>query len=80
MGWYAKAAGTSHQAGAVGLTLRFYRPERRGDLDNRIKVLLDALQGIAYADDAQVRELHCYLADDSANPRVEVTLWQVVST
>lgn len=61
--------------GAVGLQLNFYRPQRRGDLDNRIKVLVDALQGIVYIDDAQVSELHAYLHDDKARPRVEVEAW-----
>jgi crossover junction endodeoxyribonuclease RusA len=61
--------------GAVGLQLNFYRPQRRGDLDNRIKVLVDALQGIAYVDDSQVTELHAYLHDDNQIPRVEVNVW-----
>jgi crossover junction endodeoxyribonuclease RusA len=61
--------------GAVGLQLNFYRPQRRGDLDNRIKVLVDALQGIAYVDDKQVTELHAYLHDDKQNPRAEVEVW-----
>ena len=30
----------------------------RGDLDNRAKLALDALNGIAYKDDSQVKELH----------------------
>jgi crossover junction endodeoxyribonuclease RusA len=61
--------------GAVGLQLNFYRPQRRGDLDNRIKVLVDALQGIVYSDDKQVSELHAYLHDDKLFPRVEVNVW-----
>ncbi len=61
--------------GAVGLELNFYRPQRRGDLDNRLKVLVDALQGILYSDDKQVSELHAYLHDDKQNPRVEVNVW-----
>ena len=61
--------------GAVGLQLNFYRPQRRGDLDNRIKVLVDALQGILYSDDKQVSELHAYLHDDKQNPCVEVNVW-----
>jgi crossover junction endodeoxyribonuclease RusA len=75
--WCAKLAGATLHDGAVGLELRFYRPERRGDLDNRIKVLLDALQGVLYLDDKQVKELHAYLSDMPANPRVEVTAWAI---
>jgi crossover junction endodeoxyribonuclease RusA len=61
--------------GAVGLELNFYRPQRRGDLDNRIKVLVDALQGIVYINDSQVSELHAFLHDDKKSPRVEVNAW-----
>ncbi len=30
----------------------------RGDLDNRIKTISDALNGEAYIDDRQIKELH----------------------
>lgn len=52
--------------------IRWYRGIRSGDLDNRIKVLLDALKGLAFEDDGQVVELHAYRHDDAGNPRVEV--------
>jgi crossover junction endodeoxyribonuclease RusA len=60
--------------GNVAISMKFYRARKSGDLDNRIKVLLDALQGIAYADDKQVTELHAYRFDDAKNPRVEVEI------
>ena len=59
-------------AGPVAVTVWVYRERRSGDLDNRLKILLDALQGVFYANDSQVRELHAYLADDCHQPRVEV--------
>jgi crossover junction endodeoxyribonuclease RusA len=69
----ALAAGVRPVDGPVALTVTLYRPAKRGDLDNRLKVLLDALGGgIAYRDDSQVVELHAYRCDDAANPRVEV--------
>lgn len=71
-GWLAKAGGVRIVDGDLVLTLRFYRPRKAGDLDNRIKVTLDSLNGVAYKDDAQVKELHAYLYDDKDNPRVEV--------
>lgn len=58
----------------VFVQMTWYRAARRGDLDNRIKVMLDALEGIAYEDDAQVRELHAWREEDKENPRVEVTV------
>jgi crossover junction endodeoxyribonuclease RusA len=71
-GWTAKAAGATLIAGDVALHLHIYRPRRRGDLDNHIKVLVDALQGVAYGNDDQVKEIHAYLGDDKLSPRVEV--------
>lgn len=44
--------------GTVALHLDVYRPRAAGDLSNRIKVLEDALIGVAYDDDAQVVEIH----------------------
>jgi crossover junction endodeoxyribonuclease RusA len=44
------------------------------DLDNRIKPLLDALNGIAWADDGQVAELYMRRSLDRGNPRVEITI------
>lgn len=60
--------------GPVSVTVDAYRPRALGDLDNTLKVLLDALKGIAYVDDAQVVELHARRHDDKANPRVEVVV------
>ena len=64
-------------AGEVSVTLKVFRPRRSGDLDNRIKTLLDSLNGIAYNDDSQVVELHAYRFDDKHAPRVEVEIKQV---
>lgn len=49
--------------GPVVVTLDVFRPFRRGDLDNAIKLTLDALNGIAYADDSQITELHAFRHD-----------------
>lgn len=60
--------------GAVAVTIAVYRPRRAGDLDNCIKVLLDALNGIAYADDKQVVQINAFRIDDKDNPRAEVLI------
>lgn len=64
-------------AGDVAVTLRIYRKIRSGDLDNRIKVLFDALQGNCLKDDNQVIEIHAYRFDDKTNPRVEVEITEL---
>lgn len=50
----------------------------RPDLDNVVKAVLDALNGIAYADDAQVVEIHATKHDRmrGAGELVQVMIWR----
>jgi len=48
---------------ALLLELRWFRSRRAGDLDKRIGVLLDALQGTLFANDAQLEEIHAFRAE-----------------
>lgn len=61
--------------GEVAVFITVYRPAKRGDLDNHLKVLLDSLNGVAYADDGQIGELFISRFEDKANPRVVVSVW-----
>lgn len=70
----ARTQGMTPLDGPVCVSVTVYRPRRIGDLDNVLKGLLDALRGVAYADDKQVVEIHARRLDDAANPRVEVTV------
>lgn len=70
----AKVDGVRPLTGPVAVTVAVYRERKSGDLDNRLKVLFDALQGAFYANDAQIRELHATLHDDKHDPHVEVTV------
>lgn len=58
--------------GPVALIAHLYRPQKSGDLDNRLKVLGDALNGVAWLDDKQIEEIHAFRHDDKARPRVEI--------
>ncbi len=49
--------------GMVNVHLWWNRGRKSGDLDNRIKQVLDALEGLAYASDSQVVEIHAYRHD-----------------
>ncbi len=77
-GWLAKSQDVQLLDGDIAVTLKLYRPQKKGDIDNRIKVLLDALQGVAFENDSQIVELHVFRYDDKNNPGVEVELWQVI--
>lgn len=72
--WLCSTAGIEPLDGDVSVTLRFFRPARRGDLDNRIKICLDSLQGKAYHNDAQIAEIHAYRYEDKLCPRVELEI------
>jgi len=73
--WWAKT-GRVMQQGDVVVEVGWYREAKRGDLDNRIKQLFDALRGLAWVDDKQVA---CYLTyrldTEPERPRVDVTVW-----
>lgn len=64
-------------SGEVAVSLTVYRARKAGDLDNYLKVLLDALKGILYHDDSAITEIQAFREDDKINPRVMVTAWEV---
>ena len=70
--------------GPVRVQVAVYRARKSGDLDNFLKILLDALQGVFYVNDSQVVEINASLHDDRHEPRVEVAvqtaLWESVCT
>lgn len=70
----ARVDGAKVLTGPVAVAVAVYRARKAGDLDNFLKILLDALQGIYYANDNQVREIHATLHDDRHDPRVEVAI------
>ena len=59
-------------SGEVAVTINVYRPAKRGDLDNALKVVLDCLNGIAFDDDDQIVRIVAERFDDKSNPRVEI--------
>ena len=60
------------EEGDVRVEMHVYFPDRRGDLDNRVKPTLDVIQGISYRNDSQITLLVVNRALDKDEPRVEV--------
>lgn len=58
----------------VSIDVKLFRPRKSGDVDNRTKVLFDALNGVVYKDDKQVVKYAVERFEDKNNPRVEVTI------
>lgn len=73
-GWICRTAGLQPVAGDVRVWLSFYRPAKRGDLDNLLKVTIDSLIGFAYDDDSQIVEIHATRHEDKHAPRVEIVV------
>lgn len=63
--------------GNIRLTAFIYRPQKSGDLGNRLKVLEDALENIAYINDSQIVESHHFRRDDKTRPRAEIFLEEI---
>lgn len=71
----AKHSGIRHLLQSeLAVTVKFYRAQRSGDLDNRLKCLLDAMQNAVYVSDSQIVEIHAFRFDDKYKPRVEVEI------
>ncbi len=65
--------------GFVRVSIAVYRPRKIGDLDNTLKVLLDALRGLVFTDDKQVVRIAAERRDDRENPRAEVWIDEVTT-
>jgi Holliday junction resolvase RusA-like endonuclease len=50
--------------GEITVRIFWHRQRKSGDLDNRIKPILDCLKGVVFADDKQVVEIHATRSDD----------------
>lgn len=72
VGILARIARVQAIEGDITLSVALYRPRRSGDLDNRLKAIMDSLTGIAYADDGQVRKIIAERFEDPKFPRVEI--------
>lgn len=63
--------------GPVTVSIDWYRGRKSGDLDKRLGVVLDALQGVLYENDSQIVELTARRFDDPGNPRIVVRVQPV---
>jgi Holliday junction resolvase RusA-like endonuclease len=63
--------------GPVALHIRWYRGREAGDLDKRLGVAIDAMQGVFYRNDKQIVDIHAQRFSDPANPRLVVTVREV---
>lgn len=77
--WLLRQQKAPMLTGRLAVDATFWIGSQLADGDNYMKALLDAMQGICYANDRQVREHHCYLLDATADakPHISVMIWQL---
>ena len=76
--WSFKIAHPGHEpaAGPIGIDLEFAPTKgRRGDIDNYIKTVLDALNGWAWKDDRQIETITASFTRGEARPYTRVHVW-----
>jgi Holliday junction resolvase RusA-like endonuclease len=82
VGWHARAAGLRGQPDAssnFGLLCVFFTADwRRRDADNMLKLVGDALNKIAYADDSQLTEIAGRIVHADPSPRTHVLLYRTL--
>ena len=71
--------GLEPMTGELKAVLKFYRKYKRisrryGDCDNLSKAVLDACNGIVYADDSQIISVGCTKYTDKNAPRIEIEI------
>lgn len=82
---YKNLVGLSAQSGVtmgmlnghLGIEAKFYVASFRGDGDNYFKIFIDALQGIVYKNDRQLKHYVFDVVIDKKNPRIECRVWEL---
>lgn len=63
--------------GQIRVAVSVFRPQKRGDLDNFFKGLFDSLNGHAWTDDSQIKQIIAERFEDKSDPRVEVEIKEI---
>lgn len=64
-------------SGRVGIVLRFYTRDARGDSDNFQKATVDALNRRAWIDDRQIDHADVSVVRNSPTPRTEIEIYEL---
>ena len=61
-------------SGDITVSLTWHRQRKSGDVDNRLKALLDSFTGVCYKDDAQVKRIVIERRDGEQEAGVDVLI------
>jgi Holliday junction resolvase RusA-like endonuclease len=65
----------------VKVTIIMYQNDKRKrDIDNVLKILLDAMNGIIYIDDSQIIELNINKVCNAENNKIEIEITELRNT
>lgn len=73
-GIQSELIGIKPLTGDLKVWLTFCRPQKRGDLDNLIKIVLDSLEGAVYENDCQIAEIEAKRIDGRPLPEVYIQI------
>jgi Holliday junction resolvase RusA-like endonuclease len=76
--WELKAQGAKPTSEPVFVTVCFDCKSATSDLDNLLKLVLDAAQGLLYENDRQVVEIHVYLERGVEKPETRLIVEPLV--
>jgi len=72
-----KLYGFSQLQGAIAFSAQVWFPTQRGDTDNALQTVFDALETLVYKNDNLVRRCAYYARFvDKVNPRIEIAFWE----
>lgn len=73
---YYPIPASTNKANKVLMSNNIIRPDKKPDLDNVIKIIMDGLNGVAYTDDKQIVSIvaNKYYAYE---PRIEVSIYKI---
>lgn len=80
---FTEQAGVTHPVvepltGPLRFVGRYFRRNNvTADLDNCLKLTTDALNGIAWVDDKQIKQIRADMTVDRDNPRTEIEIWTI---
>jgi len=73
VGWIGASAGVESHDGDVRVSVIVRRKHKRGDIDNYLKVLFDALQGVVYVNDKQIKKVEVEIIEGAEEG--EILVW-----
>lgn len=74
VGWEWRKAQHPCLVGPVAVTVSVFEAQHPADLDNYVKAALDALNGLAWADDGQVVEIRATVRREAPEPRMDIAV------